>query len=122
MDGEPPRALNLKHTKELEDDFNNDVFSFVCSVLDDPDEIVPAAREEIQEESEFQLPSGPVSEAEMPPVTVAIVNRVHSQGGVVPGYGKRGAGAHRVENTHSGGRFAPREEGCWVEMGAHLQV
>ena len=75
MDGEPPSILDPKHAKELEDDFNNDTFSLVCSVIDDPDEIALAAREETQGESKFRLPSGPVSEAETPPVTVAGVNR-----------------------------------------------
>ena len=75
MDCEPPRVLNLKHTKELEDEFNNDGFSLVCSVVNDPVEIALAAREEVQGESEFRPPSGPVSKAKTPPVTVAGVNR-----------------------------------------------
>ena len=45
MNGEPPSVLDLKHAKEFEDDFNNDVFSLVCSVVDDPDGIAMAARE-----------------------------------------------------------------------------
>ena len=38
MDGGPTinSVLDLKHAKELEGDFNNDVFSLVCSVVDDP--------------------------------------------------------------------------------------
>ena len=70
MDGEPPSVLDLKHAKELENDFNNDVFSLVCIVVNDPDAIALAAGEETQGESEFRLLSGPVSEAETPPVTV----------------------------------------------------
>ena len=53
MDGEPPSVLDLKHTKVLEDDFNNDVFSLVCSVVDDPDDITLAAGEETHGESGF---------------------------------------------------------------------
>ena len=48
MNGEPPSFLGLKHTKDLEDDVNNDVVSLVCSVVDDPDEIALAAREDTQ--------------------------------------------------------------------------
>ena len=47
----------------------------MCGVVDNPDEIALAAREDTQGESEFRLPSGPVSEAETLPVTVAGVNR-----------------------------------------------
>ena len=98
--------------------------SLVCSLVDDPVEIALAAREETQGESEFRWPGGPVREAETPPVIVAGLNRStrYSQAGVVPGFGKREAGAHRVENICSGGLVAPREEGCWVEMGAVVQV
>ena len=63
MDDEPPSVLDLKHTKELEDDFNNEVYSLVCSVVDDPDKIAQAAREGAQGKSEFRLRSGPVSGA-----------------------------------------------------------
>ena len=122
MDRRCPSVLDLKYAKELKDDFNNDVFSLVCGVVDDPHEIALAAREGTRGESECRLPSGTVSDAETPPVTVEGVDRPIQPGGVVLGYGKRDAGARRVENIHSGGRVTPREEGCWVEMGAVLQV
>ena len=80
MDGEPPSVLDLKHAKELEADFNNDVFSLVCSVVDGPGEIAMAVRDETLGESEFRLPSGPVRVAETPLVTVAGVNRsIHKE-------------------------------------------
>ena len=81
MDGEPPSVLDLKHTKELEDGFNNDTFSLVCSIVDDADDIALAAREEFsQGKSEFGLPSGPVRGEETPPVTVSGVNRSTHKG------------------------------------------
>ena len=55
MDGEPPSVLDLKHAKELEADFNNDVFSLVCSVVDGPGEIAMAVRDETLGESELSL-------------------------------------------------------------------
>ena len=121
MDGVSPNVMDLKHTKELGHDFNNDAFSLVYSVVD-PDEIALAAREEIQGEPEFRLPSGPVSEAETPPVTVAGVNRSIHKGSWYQIMEKEMQGLIRVENIHSGGRVAPREDGCWVEMDAVLQV
>ena len=73
-------VLDMKHAKELDNDFNNDVFSRVCSVVDDPDEIALSVREEIQGESEFLLPSSPVNEAKTRPVTVAGDNRSIQKG------------------------------------------
>ena len=62
MDGEPLCVLDLKHTNELEDDLNNDIFSLlnndifslVCSVVEDSHEIALVTREETQGESEFR--------------------------------------------------------------------
>ena len=74
MDG-APSVLDLKHAKELQADFNNGVFSLVCSVVDDPDEITLAPREVTQGESEARLTSGRVSKSETHPVTVAGLSR-----------------------------------------------
>ena len=70
MDGEPLCVLDLKHTNELEDDLNNDIFSLlnndifsllnndifslVCSVVEDSHEIALVTREETQGESQFR--------------------------------------------------------------------
>ena len=43
MDGEPPSVQDLTH-KEIENEFNGDVFSLVCSVVDDPDDMALAAK------------------------------------------------------------------------------
>ena len=82
----------------------------MCGVVDNPDEIALAAREDTQGESEFRLPSGPVSEAEMPPVTVAGVTGLY-KGAWYQAMEKEMHGL-RVENIHSGGRVALREESC----------
>ena len=68
--------------RPLEFDFkesNNNVLSFTSSMDDEYDDITLVV-EGTEGESEFEMPSGPISEAETPPVSVGGVIKSHYKG------------------------------------------
>ena len=64
-------------------DFSCNAFSLMNSMDDTPDDyalVIEGKERESELESDFEMPSGPVSEAEVPPVSVARVYRSRYKG------------------------------------------
>ena len=69
-------SLRWGESEDVLDDFHSNLFSFLSSVVDDEvvvEDFSFAAKE--SERGEVRMPSGPVSEAEVPPVSVAGVHK-----------------------------------------------
>ena len=82
------------------EDFNSDFFSLMCNVGDC--DAVALAAIDTQGELEFCVPSGPVNEAEIPPASVAGVDRSRYRGSWYKAM-ETDAGTRRLKHIHGVG-------------------
>ena len=75
---------------------------------------------ETQGESVFSMPSGIVSEAEVPPVTIAGVDRSRYKGAWYQAMGKIKARPCRIEDVHGVGQRYPKRKKPLVYSGCML--
>ena len=90
------------------DDFNANLLSFMSAINSNDSNIEgdALAAEGLDEMPELRMPSGPVCDAEVPPVSVAGVQKSRFSWSLVRCDGCGNAGSGRYQNIHGGGQVA----------------